>query len=209
MHIDWFRRTTWTKEDEEEFFQKLKRAHKHKKPQYLRIQASTLYYTDNYNLLPVAKSLLEKYFSEYPDDKSFRTVAFNLLGHIYRAMKKHDTALENYRNAVEFEKEYPQVKTDAYLNYSELVVELNKTELFKEVKTLLLEQLNEIDLPKNKYIKAGILSIIYKHENDMENAEYYKKLAEEAANAENSDFRWHRKLGLVETRNELLDKLMK
>jgi hypothetical protein len=42
----------------------------------------------------------------------------------------------------------------------------------------------------------------------MEKANYHKTLAEEAANAENTGFRWHKKLGLVEDRNKLIDELM-
>ncbi|MDR3237231.1 MAG: hypothetical protein LBT84_01875 [Spirochaetia bacterium] len=39
-------------------------------------------------------------------------------------------------------------------------------------------------------------------------ANYYKNLTEEAANSESSNFGWHKKLGLVNSRNKLLDELM-
>ncbi|MDR1315738.1 MAG: tetratricopeptide repeat protein [Spirochaetales bacterium] len=208
MAIDWYRKTTWTPEEENEFFSKLKRSQKFNRPQYLRIQASTLNDTNDTELLIVALKLVEKYFNEYPDDKFDRSPAFKLKGDIYYKMGKYDSALENYKNAIDFERIYPQIKTDAYLNYSELVIQLNKTDLFGNVEILLLKRAKELDFPKDKYVKNAILSIIYKHKNNMEKSDYYKTLAEEAANAENSDFRWHKKSGLVNKRNKLLDKLM-
>ena len=39
---DWYRRKTWTKTDEEEYFAKLGRARKDGRAQYLRVQAIEL-----------------------------------------------------------------------------------------------------------------------------------------------------------------------
>jgi tetratricopeptide (TPR) repeat protein len=208
MAVDWYRKTTWTIKDENDFFLRLKKSQKFNRPQYLIIQASTLNSKNNNELLIGALNLLEKYFNEYPDDKFNKSSAFKLKGDIYYKMQNYGMALENYKNAIDFERIYPQVKTDAYLDYSELVVQLNKTEFFEDVEKLLLQQSEEFDFPKDKYIKNAILSILYKRKNNIEKAYYYKTLAEKAANAENSDFRWHRKLGLVEDRNKLIDELM-
>ena len=208
MANEWYRKTNWTKDDENDFFLKLKRAQKYNRPQYLRIQAATLYSTNNNELLDASLSLLKKYFDEYPDNKFERSSSFNLMGDIYCKMGKYEAAFEHYKNAIDFEIIYPQVTTDAYLKYSELVVQLNKTELFENVKELLLDRTKELDFPKDKYIKNAILSIIYKNKNNSERANYYRNLAEEAAHAENSDLRWHKKLGLVNNRNKLLDELM-
>jgi tetratricopeptide (TPR) repeat protein len=209
MANEWYRKKTWTKEDENEFLIKLKRAKDYSRSQYLIIQAHTLYDTNNDELLAIALNLVHKYFDVYPDDKFERSVAYGLMGHIYCRMKKYDTALENYKNAVDYERNiFPNCRTNAYLDYAELVIQLNRTELFENVETLLLEKVEDVDFPKNKYIKYAILSIIYKYKNNLEKANYYRILAEEAANAESSDFRYHKKLGLVNNRNELLDKLM-
>jgi tetratricopeptide (TPR) repeat protein len=208
MAVDWYRKTTWTTEDENEFFAKLKRAQKFNRPQYLIIQASTLNNSHDNELLIIALKLTEKYFAEYPDDKFNKSSALKLKGDILREMEKYDLALENYKMAMDFEKIYPQIKTDAYLNYSELVIQLNKTALFKNVEKILLKQSKELNFPRDKYVKNAILAVIYKQRNNMEKANYYKALAEEAANDENSGFRWHKKLGLVNKRNKLLDKLM-
>ena len=57
---DWYRRKTWTKIDEEEFFAKLGRARKDGRAQYLKIQAIELLYTNDKKLLVVAETLLKK-----------------------------------------------------------------------------------------------------------------------------------------------------
>jgi tetratricopeptide (TPR) repeat protein len=214
MAHDWYRKTTWTTEEENEFVAILQRARKFNRPQYLIIQASILNDTNDNELLIVALKLVEKYFNEYPDDKSEKSSAFQLKGNILYKMGKYDLALENYKNAIDFEKIYPQAQTDVYLDYCELVIQLNKTDLFGNVEKILLkqdkeiEQDEDIEFPEDKYVKYAILSIIYKHKNNIKKSNYYKTLAEEAANAEDSGFRWHKKLGLVKNRNKLLDKLM-
>ncbi|GHV65663.1 hypothetical protein AGMMS49587_20170 [Spirochaetia bacterium] len=209
MANDWFRKTTWTKEDENEFLSKLQKAKIYNRPQYLKIQAYTLVDTNNNELLMTALNLLQKYFDDYPDDRLDRSSAFKLTGDIYYKMGKYDMALEQYNNAIEFEEIFPNVKTEAYLKFSEMIIQLNKIDHFEQVKALLLKRDTEINFPINKYIANAILSIIYKHENNIEKSNYYKKLAEDAANTENSDFRWNKKLGLVKNRNKLLDKLMR
>lgn len=55
---DWYRRKTWTKRDEEEYFNKLGRARKEGRAQYLRVQAMELVETKEKNLLSVAEILL-------------------------------------------------------------------------------------------------------------------------------------------------------
>jgi tetratricopeptide (TPR) repeat protein len=211
MANDWFRKITWTKEDEKDFFSRLNKARGNKKPQYLRIQAITLYETRNHKYFNVAINLLNKILNEYPDNIFEKIMSFKILGDIYYKMKKYDTALENYYNAIEFEGKDQYVKTEAYINYSLMVIQLNKIELFDKVELLLLNEIKtgRIFFPIQKYKINAILSIIYKHKNELEKANDYKAMAEEAANAEFSDFRWHKKLGLVEKRNKILDKLMK
>ena len=80
--IDWYRRKTWTKADEEEYFTKLGRARKDGRAQYLRIQAIELVETKDSKLLDVAESLILKLFSDYPDDEFERSSSLKTLGHL-------------------------------------------------------------------------------------------------------------------------------
>ena len=59
---DWFRRKSWTKIDEEQYFKKLNRARNDSRPQYLKIQAIELVETKDPKLLDIAELLLQKTF---------------------------------------------------------------------------------------------------------------------------------------------------
>lgn len=213
MANDWYRKITWTKGDEEEFFLKLSKARNFSKPQYLRIQAYTLYKTNNHKYFYVAISLLEKCINEYPDEYLQIIESYSLLGDIYYELRKYDIAFENYNNAIISEKENRIISPSAYIGYSLLVLQLNKIELFEKVELLLLNLIEKytalMGFPNYRYKINAILSVLYSYKNEMEKANYYKTLAEEAANSETSDFRYHKKLGIVKNRNKLLDKLMK
>jgi tetratricopeptide (TPR) repeat protein len=213
MANDWYRKVKWTEDDEKDFFLKLSKARNFTKPQYLRIQSLTLYETKNHKYFSAAISLLKKCISEYPDEYLEITESYSLLGDIYYELKKYDIAFENYNNAIISEKENRIISPSAYMGYSLLVLQLNKIELFEKVELLLLNLIEKhtalMGFPNYRYKINAILSIIYRHKNELEKAKYYKILAEEAANSEISDFRYHKKLGIVKNKNKLLDKLMK
>src|SRR5690349_17915695 len=136
---DWFRKKTWAQTDEEEFFAKLKRARKDGRAQYLKIQAIELVETKDKNLLKVAENLLTKMLSDYPDDNFNKSSALQTLGDIQKQFKNYELAMSFYKQAIEFEKIYPNVQTLAYLDYSELVIKTKKINLFDEVEKILLE----------------------------------------------------------------------
>ena len=48
-------------------------------------------------------------------------------------------ALEYFQKSLDFEKEFPNVITSAYLNFSETVIRAEKTELYDKVENLLTE----------------------------------------------------------------------
>lgn len=207
--MDWYRKKTWTNEDEEHFFAKLTRALKTSRAQYLKIQAIELIETKNTNNLDVAETLLNQMLSEYPEDKFNRSSALNSLGEIYELRNDLETALSYYKKSIEFEKEYPNVQTQSYLSYSELNIKLKNTDEFEEIQRILKPKLEESIFPIQKYKISSILSIIHKHKGEMETAKKYKAMADENANAETSGLRYHKYLGIVKERIGWLDKLVK
>src|SRR5262245_57279217 len=65
---DWFRQTTWSREDEQAFFSRLARSRGSlHKAQYLRIQAYSLAETGNEALVSAALSLLNRLLTEFPE----------------------------------------------------------------------------------------------------------------------------------------------
>jgi tetratricopeptide (TPR) repeat protein len=206
---DWYRRKTWTKTDEEEFFAKLGRARKEGRPQYLKIQAIELLHTKDKELLKVAETLLSKMLTEYPNDKFNKGAALHTLGDIYKQIGDERTAIGYYKQSLDFETIYPNVKTQAYLDYAELIIKTKDTSKYKELEKLLLERHPGLLFPIEKYKVNSILSIINKHNDKQDQANFYAELAEQNANAETSGLKYHKTLGVVTDRETWLDKLVR
>jgi tetratricopeptide (TPR) repeat protein len=205
---DWYRRKSWTKTDEEEFFAKLSRARKDGRAQYLKIQAIELVETKDPKLLEAAELLIQKLFADYPDDKLERSSSLETLGDIYKHKQQFDKAIEFYKQAVEFEKTYPNVQTQSYLEYSELVVKLKKQDQYHFAEQIVLKRVKSSMFLVEKYKAFSILSIISNFKGDNEKAKEYAALADKNASAETSGLRHHKYLGVVTERDSLLDKLV-
>jgi tetratricopeptide (TPR) repeat protein len=206
---EWYRRKTWTKADEAEYFAKLGRARKDGRAQYLRIQAVEFVQAKDPDLLDPAESLIQKLFTDYPDDRLERSSALVTLGNIYRDRQLFDEAIEFYKKAIDFEEVYPKVITQAYLKYSELVVKQQKEDHFDFVEQIVFRRIKGSLFPIEKYKAYSILSIVYTHKGDKDKAEEYAALADKNASAETSGLRYHKYLGIVTKRDQLLDKLVK
>lgn len=209
---DWYRRKTWTKTDEEEYFAKLGRARKDGRAQYLRIQALELIETYDKKLLSVAETLLSKILTDYPDNKFERSQTYNQLGEIYKLRGDYERALEFFQKSLYFEKEYPNVTTTAYLNFSETVVRAEKTELYDQVYKLLTEKIKEdtFEFPIQYYIMYSVLAAISEYKGDLEQAQIFSDLAEKNATTQTNSL-WNpkkNKIGVVKERIKWLDKLI-
>jgi tetratricopeptide (TPR) repeat protein len=206
---DWYRRNTWTKADEEDFFAKLNRARKEGRPQYLKIQAGTLVATKDLILLKVAETLIQKLFSDYPDDRLERSPSFKILGDIYRCRDDFHQAMAFYKQAIDFEETFPNVLTQSYLDFSELAVKPNAEEHYPLVEKIVSKRIEGSLFPLEKYKAFSILSIINNSKGDKDKAEQFALLAEQNASAETSGLRYHKYLGVVTKRDTFLDKLVK
>lgn len=204
--MDWYRRKSWTKADEDEFFTRLSRARKESRAQYLRIQAIELVQTRDIDLLKVAESLLMRMLSEYPDNKLERSSALHTLGDIHKINGDLEKAIEYYKQAIDFEAIFPNVRTNAFLDYSELIIKTRKTDQFDHIEAHLLKILPEQIFPILKYKTYSILSVINRRKNNDKEARAFAALAKEYANATTSGLRYHKELGLVKE-DDLLDSL--
>jgi tetratricopeptide (TPR) repeat protein len=209
---DWYRRKTWTKTDEDEYFAKLGRARKDGRAQYLRVQAIELIETKDKNLLSVAETLLNKILTEYPDNRIEKSQTFNSLGEIYKLREDYETALEYFQKSLDYEKEFPNVITSAYLNFSETVVHAEKTELYDQVANLLTEKINKdtLKFPIQNYIMYSVMTVISEFNGDVEQAKIYADLAGKNATAQTNSL-WNsqkKKFGIVKERITWLDKLV-
>jgi len=206
---DWFRRKSWTKIDEEQYFKKLNRARNDSRPQYLKIQAIELVETKDPKLLDIAELLLQKLFIDYPDNKLERSSSLETLGDIYKYRQQFEKAIEFYKKAIDFEKVYPNILTQAYLEYSELIVKLKKHEHYAFVEQIVSKRIKGSIFPLEKYKAFSILSFINKYKGDKDKAEQFAALAEKNASAETSGLRYHKFLGIVNERDSFFDKFIK
>ncbi len=209
---DWYRRKTWTKTDEEEYFAKLGRARKDGRAQYLRVQAIELIETKDTNLLSVAETLLNIILTEYPDNRIEKSQTLNSLGEIYKLREDYETALDYFQKSLDFEKEFPNVITTSYLNFSETVVRAEKTELYDKVETLLIEKINEdtLKFPVQNYIMYSVMRVISEYKGNVEQSKIYADLSEKNATTQTNSL-WNphkKKIGTVKDRIKWLDKLV-
>lgn len=210
---EWYRKGSWNKEEEADFYTRLSRSRKYNRPQYLVIQALQL--VDNPMYDEAVGQLLHKYISEYPDDIGSRSQAFDMLGKI--AERKGDVAeaLAYFRKAVEHERTYPQVHTMAYLDYGELVVKRGLITEYPYVGELILENEASFYLPCFQYRSYAMLSMLSAHQEDKEAAKHYALLAERSASAQTSGLRSHKapgveaEIGLVEERDPFFEEHLK
>lgn len=205
---DWYRRKTWTKIDEEEFYLKLGRARKDSRAQYLKIQAMELLETKDGELLEVAKNLLYKMLADYPGDEFNRSSVLHALGDISKFNEDYESAINYYEQALDFEKIYPKVKTQAYLDYAELIVKTNKIDLYEKTEKMLKSQIPNLMFPIHKYKVFSLLAIILGEKEKLELAKQFALEAEKFATVETSGLKYHKHLGIVHERIHWIDELV-
>lgn len=209
---EWYRRKTWTKTDEEEYFAKLGRARKDGRAQYLRVQAIELIETKDKNLLSVAETLLNKILTDYPDNRIEKSQTYNSLGEIHKLREDYETALKYFQKSLDFEKEFPNVITTAYLNFSETVVRAERKDFYDQVESLLIEKIEKdtLKFPIQNYIMYSVMTVISKFKGNIEQAKIYADLAEKNATTKTNSL-WNpqkKKWGVVKVRIKWLDKLV-
>jgi len=209
---DWFRNTTWNEEIEKHFFIKLKRVRdKGMQAQYLNLQAGALTYTKDAELMEVAETLINKQLQEYSDCILYMSRAYHLLGDIYGFRGNFNKTLDYYKQAINFEAVFPNSITNSFMDYAELAVKTNRTDLFEDIEKIFAEKryVSAVLFPLTKYLKYSILSIVSKHKNDTEKAKYYADLANRNAEMQQSGLTKNQTLGLVRERDKILDELVR
>src|SRR5687767_401449 len=153
--LEWFRRTTWTDQDREDFDARLKRSRDAgNKAQYLRIQAFHLAEVGNEEC---SIELLDRLFVEYPV-KGELAQAHNQKASSLARLGKIAAAIEEYRAALQAERDFPNVRTNAWLDFGWLVVENQLSDLYDEVLRILKEFRDESGLkfPASEYSYATV-----------------------------------------------------
>jgi tetratricopeptide (TPR) repeat protein len=137
MKQDWFRKTSWSEQDQADFFLRLRRAKRKSRPQYLRVQAITLSDTSP-SLGEAAITLLDIVLQQYPD--SFEIVpALSAKGKCLEHSGNIDDALGYYSLAVNHMRQKPNIQTSAWLDLVWLVAREMKHKYYDEALGLIDE----------------------------------------------------------------------
>jgi len=133
---NWFRHSTWTDRDREEFDARLKHSRfASDGAQYLRIQAACLAEAGQDS---AAIELLDRLFAEYPD-------RFQLgQAHLQKAeslvkLGKTESAIQEFRAALQAQRDYPFVRTQACVVFARYVIGNQLTNLYEEVRATIQE----------------------------------------------------------------------
>lgn len=196
---DWFRRSSWTDADRADFHARLRRARKHNRPQYLRIQACHLAREDNHS---AALELLDEYLKIGDDDIDLAQV------HLQRAESliatgDHQAATRAFRQALDAERRRLNVQTEAWLLFPWYIVEHERHDLYDEAAATLFEfsATRALTFPISQYRYFAVSALLCAHHGDVKAAKAFAQKAIAASNAKHSGFRYHPDVGLVNTTN--------
>lgn len=193
--VEWFRRSTWTEQDQEEFKTRLHRSRKSSRSQYLRIQAV---YLAAAGLHVAAIKLLDQMLTEYPDVIQL-SPAHLAKAESLACLGIDGPAIAEYRCAIQSERNFPNVHAFPWLSFGWFTVERNLIDLYGEILALFEEFGNQLEggLASSLYQYWAVKSIIADSQHDRTNACDYATRAIEVASITHSGLRYHPKLGLV------------
>ena len=161
----------------------------------------------------IAERLLNKILTDYPDNTFEISPTYNQLGEIYKIRGDYENALKYFQKSLDFENGNSNVITTSYLDFAETVIRAEKTELYDNVYSLLIDKENEVGLkfPAQNYIMYSVLSVICEYYGNSEQSKIYAELAEQNATTQINTL-WNprkKKIGVVKERLKWLDKLVR
>lgn len=204
---EWFRRTTWSDADRQDFNARLKRSRgASSKAEYLRIQAFHLAEAGHH---ADAIELLDRLLGEFPDD------IHNAQAHVQRAesfarLGQREAVIDEYRAALQRERDFPNVRTNAWLDFGWFVFEKELTSLYREVERVLTEFRGEGGLmfPALEYRYATLKALLADARGDKNQARVFAQQALAEAAKDHSGLRYHATIGLVGSeRNTFANRL--
>jgi tetratricopeptide (TPR) repeat protein len=186
---EWFRNTTWDAYISQAFEDKLRRA-RHKE-QYLRIQACTL--ADSHP--HVALELLERYF-ELPNKFD------HAQAHVDRAraqlvLNRVDDAIQSYEAALARETEFPNLKTQAYIDLPFLIATRRIASLYERAVRLLDANQDRLTFPVDRFQWHAAYCFVAADSGALAAAKAHATRALELTTVKDSGFRYHPTIGLV------------
>lgn len=186
---DWYRNKDWNPEIEAQFLARLKRARD--KAQYLRIQACTLARSHP----KTALMLLEQYFGS--GDHFDRAQAYVDQAAAFLALGEIEKAFAAYELALAREQEYPNLLTQAYLEFPFLIATTGQSDKYERAIEILNQSRSRPMFPADRFKWHAAHALIFAAAEDASAARQHARAALNDATAGHSGFRYHPSLGLV------------
>lgn len=204
---EWFRRITWSDADREEFNARLKRSRgEGNRAQYLRIQAGHLAEAGHH---AAAIELLDRLFAEFPERIQLAQAHAQKADSLAKLVRI-EAAIEEYRAALQTERDFPNVRTNAWLDFGWLVAERQLTDYYDEVSRVLQEFRDErgVRFPAIEYRYAALQALLADHRGEGARAREFARRALAEAAKDHSGLMYHPTVGLVGSeRNTFADRL--
>jgi hypothetical protein len=207
---DWFRKETWSEEDKEHFFEKLGRAREWGRPQYVRIQIVTFDMIGLEKNIDGVSELLEYYMEHYfglESDLSNSQIT-TITAKLALLVKDSKKALSIYKSILDLEDKKPNLQTDTYLEYADVIIFSKKKDMYSDLYQIILSRLKWAVFPIQKFSAYSYLAFLDKSFGNEESFENYLQLANLEKDKTDSGFAFHKKLGLVKKDN-LLKRLFR
>ena len=126
---DWYRHTTWTENDQAEFFERLRRSRgTFHKAQYMRIQAL---YLPQSGLHAEALTLLNMQLRDYPEEDTQVTGALLQKAECLWSIGDHHGAFETYTNALAAQRRSPGRVHHVAISFAERFWDYEKARIKK------------------------------------------------------------------------------
>lgn len=187
---DWFRNERWDRDTEFVFFEKLHRAKD--KAQPLRIQARYLVHKN-----PKASlALLDRYFAL--GDHFDKAQAYLDQAEAHLTLGQQEKALQSLKNALDRERDFPNLKTAAWSRYALLVAEKKLDHLYDDALEVLKKNSHQPHaFPLDAFHWNAACALIADGRGLRDDAAKCANQALQFAELADSGMRYHPKLGLV------------
>lgn len=198
---DWFRKKTWSQHDQDDFWTHLNRSKIRSRAQYLRIQTAEI---QEFNP-KVAIELIKHLILNYPEPFELAQ-AYLQLAECYIKMEKRKEAINAFMSSFQAERDFPNVKTNAYLDFGIFIIINELKELYSDADKILDEFTTDHLFAIHKYQYNTIKAVINYEKGEIAKAQTYAQHAFHAAVQTHSGLRYHPSVGIVKKQDALLER---